>query len=247
MIGAAQCADILQAPAKLTLSLRLTGVRADGMHTLDAEMITIDLFDTIKVRPTAGAGSRVTLRGAAADVPVGPDNLVNRALELVGRRASVVVDKRIPSQAGLGGGSADAAAILRWSGFTDLAAAARLGADVAFCVVGGRARVSGIGEVVEPLPFVPTVVTMLTPPVRCSTAAVYRAWDRLGGPRGPGPNDLLPAALAVAPELGRWRDLLGDATGEEPQLAGSGSTWFVYGAFPGEGRTVASAVAAEDR
>jgi 4-diphosphocytidyl-2-C-methyl-D-erythritol kinase len=237
--------EVLHAPAKLTLSLRVTGVRADGMHTLDAEMITIDLFDTIEISPREAAeagGSSVVLRGAGDDVPVGADNLVNRALDLVGRRASVVVNKRIPSQAGLGGGSADAAAILRWAGFSDLAAAASLGADVAFCVVGGRARVTGIGEIVEPLPFVPTIVTMLTPPVRCSTAEVYRAWDRLGGPEGPGANDLLLAALEVAPELAHWRDRLGDETGREPQLAGSGSTWFVPGAFPGRGRRVARAI-----
>jgi 4-diphosphocytidyl-2-C-methyl-D-erythritol kinase len=83
---------------------------------------------------------------------------------------------------------------------------------------------------------------MLTPPVRCSTAEVYRAWDRLGGPEGPGANDLLLAALEVAPELAHWRDRLGDETGREPQLAGSGSTWFVPGAFPGRGRRVARAI-----
>ncbi len=61
------------------------------------------------------------------------------------------VDKQIPSGAGLGGGSADAAAILRWAGHTDVEAEARLGADVPFCVIGGRARVTGIGEQLEPL------------------------------------------------------------------------------------------------
>ena len=75
-----------------------------------------------------------------------------RALAAVGRRAHVRLDKRIPVGAGLGGGSADAAAVLRWAGCDDLAVAASLGADVPFCLVGGRARVTGIGEVVEPLP-----------------------------------------------------------------------------------------------
>ena len=110
----------------------------------------------------------------------------------------------------------------------------RLGADVPFCLVGGRARVTGIGEVVEPLPFEPRTFTLLTPPVHCSTPAVYRAWDDLGGPTADGPNDLEPAALAVAPELAEWRDRLGDATGQTPTLAGSGSTWFVEGAYDGE-------------
>jgi 4-diphosphocytidyl-2-C-methyl-D-erythritol kinase len=154
------------------------------------------------------------------------------------------VVKRIPVGAGLGGGSADAAAVLRWAGVNDLGAAARLGADVAFCLVGGRARVRGIGEVVEPLPFVERTVTLVTPPVHCSTPAVYRRWDEMGGPTDEGGNDLTVAALSVAPELGRVRDELEDATGCRARLAGSGSTWFVDGAHPGPGRVVARTVPA---
>jgi 4-diphosphocytidyl-2-C-methyl-D-erythritol kinase len=67
---------------------------------------------------------------------------------------------------------------------------------------------------------------------------VYQAWDELGGPEGEHGNDLEPAALAVEPRLARWRDELGDATGRVPRLAGSGSTWFVDGAFPGRERCV---------
>lgn len=226
---------VLRAPAKLTLSLRVTGVRADGMHLIDAEMVTLDLADALAV----GEGDGLEVRGATGlGVPADDDNLVRRALHLVGRTAHVEITKRIPAGAGLGGGSADAAAILRWAGFSDLEAAARLGADVAFCLVGGRARVRGIGEVVEPLPFVERTLTLLTPPFGCSTPAVYRAWDELGGPTADGPNDLEPAALRVEPRLAEWRDRLGDATGRTPVLAGSGSTWFVEGAFPGEGRVV---------
>ncbi len=226
---------VLRAPAKLTLSLRVTGVRADGMHLIDAEMVTLDLADALVV----GEGDGLEVRGATGlGVPADDDNLVRRALHLVGRTAHVEITKRIPAGAGLGGGSADAAAILRWAGFSDLEAAARLGADVAFCLVGGRARVRGIGEVVEPLPFVERTLTLLTPPFGCSTPAVYRAWDELGGPTADGPNDLEPAALRVEPRLAEWRDRLGDATGRTPVLAGSGSTWFVEGAFPGEGRVV---------
>ena len=101
-----------------------------------------------------------------------------------------------------------------------------------FCVVGGRARVTGIGEVLEPLPHVDRTLTLLTPPFGCSTPAVYRAWDELGGPTADGPNDLEPAALVVEPRLAEWRDRLGDATGATPVLAGSGSTWFVEGDHP---------------
>ncbi|MBA3304077.1 MAG: hypothetical protein H0U26_09430 [Acidimicrobiia bacterium] len=80
--------------------------------------------------------------------------------------------------------------------------------------------------------------TLLTPPFGVSTAEVYRAWDRLGGPMVLGPNDLEPAALAVEPRLAEARDELAVATGATPVLAGSGSTWFVEGAHPGVGRVV---------
>ncbi len=119
--------------------------------------------------------------------------------------------------------------MLRWGGVTDPAAAAAIGADVAFCLVGGRARVRGIGDIVEPLPYVDRTVTLVVPPLTVSTPAVYRAWDDLGGPTAPGPNDLEPAAIAVVPELARWRDRIGELSGERPILAGSGATWFVHG------------------
>ncbi len=232
---------ILRAPAKLTLSLRVTGVRQDGLHLIDAEMVTLDLHDTLQI--TEGL-SGLQVIGGSDDIPTGPQNLIHQALQLVGRQAAVTVTKRIPSQAGLGGGSSDAAAILRWAGFDDLDAAAGLGADVAFCTVGGRARVTGWGERVSPLPYIDRSITLVTPPIPCPTGPVYRAWDELGGPTGSAGNDLEPAALHIAPELARWRDELGGSTGEVPRLAGSGSTWFVDGAHPGPGRIVCRTVPA---
>jgi 4-diphosphocytidyl-2-C-methyl-D-erythritol kinase len=225
---------ILSAPAKLTLSLRVVGVRGDGLHRIDAEMVTVDLTDTLRL----GDGDGVTFVGPHAEGLESGDDLVTRALALVGATARVEVDKHIPPGTGLGGGSADAAAILRWFGFDDVEAAARLGADVPFCVLGGRARVTGIGEVLQPLPHEERTFTLLTPPRHCATAAVYQAWDDLGGPEGPNGNDLEPAALAVLPELARWRDELEEAAGGVPKLAGSGSTWFVEGSFPGVARRV---------
>jgi len=239
---------VLVAPAKLTLTLRVTGVRDDGFHLLDAEMVTLDLADRLEVDERGDGRSELTVvdaaTGAPHEVDAGPTNLVRRALALAGRSASVRLHKRIPAGAGLGGGSSDAAAILRWAGFSDLEAAAALGADIAFCLVGGRARVRGIGELVEPLPFEPRTLTLLTPPFGCSTPAVYRAWDELGGPTSAGPNDLEAAALAVEPRLARYRDELGDAAGSTPRLAGSGSTWFVEGDHPGAGRVVARTIPA---
>lgn len=221
------------AAAKVTLSLRVTGVREDGLHLVDAEMVTVDLADELVVDPDGDGLEVVDEAGRGLPVPDDGTNLVRRALDLASRTAGVRLTKRIPAGAGLGGGSADAAAVLRWAGYADPVGASRLGADVAFCLVGGRARVTGIGELLEPLPHVDRTLTLLTPPFGCSTPAVYRAWDELGGPSAPGPNDLEPAALAVEPRLAEWRDRLGDASGATPVLAGSGSTWFVEGAHPG--------------
>ena len=233
-------ADVVTAPAKLTRTLRVTGVRDDGYHLIDAEMVSLDLTDTL----TFAEGDGLAIEGRGADVPDDAHNLVVRALQAVGRTAHVTVDKRIPAGAGLGGGSADAAAVLRWADVTDLDVAVRLGADVPFCLVGGRARVTGIGEEVDPLPFEAVTFTLLTPPLHCSTVAVYQAWDDLGGPTADGPNDLEPAALTVVPELAEWRDRLGDATGQTPRLAGSGSTWFVEGAYEGRDLVVVHTIPA---
>lgn len=234
---------VVAAAAKLTLSLRIVGVRPDGYHLIDAEMVTLSLVDTLEF--SAGDGLDVVTPDPAQGglvVPAGPDNLVRRALDAVGKQASVRLVKRIPAGGGLGGGSADAAAVLRWAGCSDLAVAAALGADVPFCLIGGRARVTGIGDIITPLPFAPVAgrsYTLLTPPFGVSSAAVYQRWDALGGPRSDkGVNDLEAAAVAVAPELTGWRDRLGEATGQQPTLAGSGSTWFVAGAYPGPGRVV---------
>ena len=227
------------APAKLTLSLRITGVRADGYHLIDAEMVSLDLADTLVIE----AGPEVVIDGGGEIDP--DDNLITRALELVGRTSRVTVDKRIPMGAGLGGGSADAAAILRWAGYTDVQGAAQLGADVPFCLVGGRARVQGIGELIEPLEHIPRTLTLLIPPFGCSTPAVYRRWDEMGGPKGQNGNDLEPAALDVEPRLDQYRRALEQATGQTARLAGSGSTWFVEGAYPGDDRIVVGTVPAE--
>jgi len=218
------------APAKLTLSLRVVGVRTDGFHLLESEMVSISLADELEF--IEGDGLEVVGNGA---VPDDDSNLVRRALRATGRTAHVRLHKRIPMGGGLGGGSTDAAAVLRWAGVTDLTLAASLGADVPFCLRGGRAMVGGIGEVVESLPFVDRVFTLLTPPFGVFTPAVYRAWDELGGPRAEGPNDLEPAALEVEPRLAEWRGRFAAATGAVPVLAGSGATWFVEGTFDGPG------------
>lgn len=232
--------DHLIAPAKLTLSLRVTGLRGDGYHLIDAEMVSLALHDRLEV--SRAGTSRLVVVGDGVERPGDDDDLVLRALARVGAAAHVRLHKAVPAGAGLGGGSSDAAAILRWAGCDDPEVAAELGADVPFCLRGGRARVTGVGESVAPLEHIERTVTLYTPPLHCSTPVVYREWDRLGGPLGEHGNDLEPAALSAYPELARHRDRLGGDAGVRPRLAGSGSTWFVEGAVDGEDYVVTTTV-----
>jgi 4-diphosphocytidyl-2-C-methyl-D-erythritol kinase len=235
----------IRAPAKLTLSLRIVGVRPDGFHRLESEMVAIDLADTLTVREGDRLAVTVASVGSSAprgegdgagerSVPAGPDNLVSRALRAVGRRADIELVKRVPPGAGLGGGSADAAAVLRWAGCHDLGVAASLGADVPFCLTGGRAMVRGVGEEVESLPYEERAFILLLLPFGMDTAAVYRAWDQMASSRRPagdvdGSNELETAALRVDGRLAQWKEAFARASGRVPLLAGSGSTWFVEG------------------
>jgi len=231
--------QIVAAHAKLTLSLRVTGVRQDGLHLIDAEMVTLELADELQITATEYSGVVNIVGPFASGVGTGPNNLVSRALKLCGRQANVQVTKNIPHGGGLGGGSADAAAILRWAEFDDLATASTIGADIPFCMVGGRAIVQGIGEIVTPLPFVAHDITLIIPPFGVSTLAVYKAWDCLVRATNAAPNpatnyvnDLEAAALLVEPRLALWRDRIAEASGVMPALAGSGATWWMHGARP---------------
>jgi 4-diphosphocytidyl-2-C-methyl-D-erythritol kinase len=220
------------APAKLTLSLAVTGVRPDGYHELRAEMVALSLADELII--TEGStGLTVTAEPGtrAESLEADRDNLITRALAAVGRAASVHVVKRIPLGGGLGGGSSDAAAVLRWAGCADSTIAIGLGSDVPFSLRGGRADVAGIGEVVTPLEFVRREFLLLIPPFGVDTRRVYAAWDERerDGRTSRRANALTEAALQAEPRLGPWRDALGELTGGEPELAGSGSTWFVEG------------------
>jgi 4-diphosphocytidyl-2-C-methyl-D-erythritol kinase len=174
-------------------------------------------------------------------VPTGDANLVARALHLLDRAMRVELHKGIPARAGLGGGSADAAAALHALGATS-AHGARLGSDVPFSMQRLPAWMRGRGEVLEPISgLAPLALVIAAPEFGCSTPAVYRAWDALGGPRSeravdapagyPGPfaNDLEPAAEHVEPRLREFRQRLEDALQRPALLCGSGSayaTWF---------------------
>lgn len=221
----------LVAPAKLTWYLEVTGVRTDGLHELRSEMTTLDLADRLLLDPDE---DYVTL---AHDAPVPTDetNLVTRALRLVGRRAGVVIEKHIPVGGGLGGGSADAAAVLRYFGGVSDDRALELGGDVPFCQRGGRALVQGVGERVTSLGFEARAVTLMMPDFSVSTRDCYRAFDELAsrGTRARGPNHLEAAACVVEPRLATTLAWLRATYGPEVHLAGSGSTMFLAGHVAG--------------
>lgn len=185
----------IPAPAKINLSLDITGRRPDGYHVLDMVMQSVSLCDVVSLEEAPGPEG-VVIRCGEEDVPCGKENTVFRAadafFQATGARRKngllFTIRKNIPRQAGLGGGSADAAAALkllnRMFG-TDLSGAKmreialNAGADVPFCVEGGTARVGGIGETVEELaPMMACDIVICRPDVGISTKEAYRCYDR---------------------------------------------------------------------
>jgi 4-diphosphocytidyl-2-C-methyl-D-erythritol kinase len=242
----------LLAHAKVTLSLRVLGTRPDGFHDLEALSVSVTTpFDELELEPADATTIRV-VGPYAAGVPTGASNLVVHALARVGRTASVTLRKGIPPGGGLGGGSADAAAVLAALGGTTEDAAA-LGSDVPFCLQRRPAWMRGRGDVLEPITGLAAVdLVIVAPPFGCSTPAVYGAWDELGGPVAtravdapagyPGPlvNDLEAAAERVEPALGPFRARV-EAVLERPALlCGSGAS---YTAWFGDADAAAGAAA----
>jgi 4-diphosphocytidyl-2-C-methyl-D-erythritol kinase len=232
------------APAKLNWTLAVVGVRLDGRHLLDSEMVSVDLVDDVAFAVSdVTAVEAVGEFGATVDASV---NSVVSALLFVGRTARVRVTKNIPVGGGLGGGSADAAAVLRWAGVTSVAPTVTLGSDVPFCLRGGRARVRGAGEIVDVLSPVRRDVTLLVAPFPISTADCYRAYDELAkvGSRPTGRNHLVAPACTVEPRLAVAIEWLSAQFGQPVELSGSGSTMFVEGFVSGiaDGTVLASPV-----
>jgi 4-diphosphocytidyl-2-C-methyl-D-erythritol kinase len=248
---------------KLTLSLRVLGVRPDGYHDLDALVVSLgqplDVVEAYAVPAPGGVHVEVEPFEGIEDIPSDHRNLAFVAAEKLlvragrsGHGVRIVLRKRIPAGAGLGGGSADAAAALLAvrrlldvdvsdDVITELAA--EIGSDVPFCVRGGAARMRGRGEVIEPIALAAGLAFLVAiPPFRLSTPAVYRAWDELGGPRSARTvaaprrvagvlaelaNDLEPAAETVEPRLREFRTALEAAASRPALLAGSGSAYVV--------------------
>jgi 4-diphosphocytidyl-2-C-methyl-D-erythritol kinase len=258
------------APAKVNLILRVGRRRADGLHELASLFARIDLADEVTVEPSRAERDEVICPGVPGR------NLAEAALEAYRAQLpastelpplTVTIEKRIPVAAGLGGGSADAAAALRAAnrlageprGPDDLRAiAASVGSDVPSQLEPGHALVSGAGETVEPVDLQPATLVLL-PDGGLSTAEVYAEADRLGATRSElGPeslraiaalspeelarrleNDLQSAAVSLRPELGGRLGALRDVGALGALVAGSGPT--VFGLFADRAAAVAAA------
>lgn len=204
------------APAKVNLGLRILGRRADGYHLLESLFAPLDVCDDVSVtlRPGETSDVRITIEHAVGGpvVPADDRNLAVRAawafLEAAGleARVEIVLEKRIPAAAGLGGGSSDAGAVLRAlaalsPGSLPAAELARialgLGADVRFFLDPRPALVTGIGERIEPVAGLPRLpLVLVNPGISLATADVYAAWDALEGALTPAPPGSTMRALS---------------------------------------------------
>jgi 4-diphosphocytidyl-2-C-methyl-D-erythritol kinase len=233
--GSAQGSSVETAFAKINLALHVGSRRADGYHSIDTLVTFADLAEVVRARPSSGGGPRLNIDGTFSDELASArssENLVLRAAEALAGEvrvralppADLYLTKEIPIAAGLGGGSADAAATLRllnrhWDlGYGDTRLAeigAKLGADVPMCLPSRPAIAQGIGErltFVGGLPSLP--MTLVRPPVMLSAAEVY---DRLQeSQRSPMPP--VPARFTSVAALASWlmetrNDLTQPATG----------------------------------
>ena len=251
----------VMAPAKVNTLLRVVGRREDGYHDLEMVMVPLTLADEIRLHESA-AGIEFHLVGGQDEGMQGDKNLAVRAARAfaeaagVARGVRIELAKRIPIAAGLGGGSSDAAAVLRglndlwglgWSADRLAALGARLGADVPFFCYNGAAYVEGIGDRVTPYGTFPNLSFLLVNPgFAVSTPWVYREWDLQLTPKMPGArvrpllqvfrdvvaslhNDLELVTIPAHPEIARIKSALQEAGASGVLMSGSGPT--VFGVF----------------
>lgn len=249
--------------AKINLALDVTGVRENGYHDVRMIMQSVDLHDTLKLTKTDTPG--ITLSVGTAPLPAGPGNLVYDAAKLLFDRFElsggvlIELDKCIPMSAGLAGGSSDAAATLRGINRlfelglsnTELCElGVTLGADIPYCIIGGTALAEGIGEIITPLPAMPSCrILLVKPPAGVSTGFVYRNlnMDTLEHPDVDGMMDAIrrgsyvgvtsrlgnvleTVTLAHCPEIATIKTQMQSLGADGVLMSGSGPT--VYGIFP---------------
>ncbi len=266
----------LAAAAKLNLNLLVGPRRDDGYHGLDSLVARVTLYDEISLAPRDDG--RIGFACSGADCGSDEQNLALRAARLLaegraGCGADIRLLKRIPPGSGLGGGSADAAAVLvglseLWGVGADARLlhelAGQLGSDVPAFLGPPAARVTGRGEQLEPVTVHPFWAVLHLSELACPTAEVYLAFDDLENPpaeqidvglltqrpsqwRGLLVNQLLPATRRVAPELGRAYDALAAAAPAPVSMTGSGSGLFVLCDDLAEAQAVLDAVPPEMR
>lgn len=251
------------APAKVNLTLHVTGQREDGYHLLDSLVMFADVGDRLRV----GLGkAALSVSGPkAAGVPTDGRNLVMKAAQLMGVEATISLEKHLPAAAGIGGGSSDAAAVLRalqqLTGRPVPEAGLSLGADVPVCIGARAAVMRGIGESVEPVTtLAPLHAVLVNPGVEVPTGAVFKGLARKDNPKMepiPAPhnlfewlhrqrNDLQSPAIAAQPVIA---DVLEALTATQEcvlaRMSGSGATCF--GLYPDKGAASQAALALGDR
>ena len=241
------------APAKVNLSLHITGQRADGYHLLDSLVAFAPVGDRLVL--SAGQGFTMSVDGPeGAGVPVDDSNLALRGARLVsGNGVHIALTKDLPAAAGIGGGSSDAAAAIRGAcalfdaPMPDEGAILSLGADVPMCMKPVSARATGIGGELErvTLPRLPAV--LVNPRVPVSTPSVFRTLTRRDNPPMPDVpafasvpdaiawlaeqrNDMQAAAIAIEPMVASVLDALGETGAALSRMSGSGATCF--GLYP---------------
>ena len=240
------------APAKVNLTLHITGRRDDGYHLLDSIVAFASIGDRLMVREGDGVSLRVN-GPEKAGVPEDGSNLVLQAAELLGAQDKAIeLEKNLPSAAGIGGGSADAAAAIRAFGGlpADMAdEVLALGADIPMCLASATARVQGIGERVTPLSLPHLFAVLVNPREVVPTAPVFKALTQPDNPPMPGSlppfgsasdlagwlrhqrNDLELVALNIAPAISAVLKALEDSPEcGLARMSGSGATCF--GLYP---------------
>lgn len=237
------------APAKINLSLDITGRRHDGYHFLSMIMHSVALHDHLTLTRIDCEAVELHCYSERGELPIGDDNLVVRAAKqffahqgITGAGVRIQLVKEIPMQAGLGGGSADAAAAL--VGLNELfhskldtralcELGLTLGADVPFCIVGGAALAEGIGEILQPLPTLPECYIVIAKPnAGISTVEAYARYDASPALDRPD-NDALAAALIAGnlTEVGRLMRNVFEAVCPLPEVAQIKSVMLAEGAL----------------
>lgn len=238
------------APAKINLTLHVTGQRQDGYHLLDSLVVFADFGDTILVREADDLTLQIS-GPKSAGLTDGEDNLVLRAARLAGvSTACISLDKHLPAAAGIGGGSADAAATLRALSASHGAQIPKqeellkLGADVPVCLKSISLRMSGIGECIDPVPTVPSLPAILVNPgLPVHTPDVFRALkSKNGAPMPDIPafsgigdcaswlaqqrNDLERPAMQIRPTIADCLAALRQQNAILARMSGSGASCF---------------------